>query len=160
MDVELVNSSVHKVLDDAIATAYDRVVLKRINILNTYTEEDLLIPLDPVSLQMAFLNLITNAIEAMEEDKGILKISTRSTGESIQVIFTDNGSGISEENMEKNLRTLFYRQEQWHGYRPGHNPQCYPCTSWTYRCPVQGRRRNNFYHKLHSSQRISRTEFS
>jgi len=100
-DIELVESSVHQVLDNAIATAYDRVQLKRIQIISQYADSHLRIPLDSVSLQMAFLNIITNAIEAMEEDKGILQIQTKNLGETFQVTFADNGCGISEENMEK-----------------------------------------------------------
>jgi PAS domain S-box-containing protein len=106
-DVVLVNQSVHKVLDEAIATAYDRVQLKRIQITTAYADEDFLIPLDSVSLQMAFLNLITNAIEAMDEEKGILKVITRNHADSLQVIFSDNGSGISEENMDKIFEPYF-----------------------------------------------------
>ena len=94
-------------LDEAVATAYDRVQLKRIKIVTTYADEDFCIPLDSVSLQMAFLNLITNAIEAMDEEKGILKISTRNQGDTFQVIFTDNGSGISLENMDKIFEPYF-----------------------------------------------------
>ncbi|SKB94793.1 hybrid sensor histidine kinase/response regulator [Dyadobacter psychrophilus] len=106
-DIELVTSSVHTVLTQAIGAALDRVQLKRIQIVNQFAEEEMALPLDPVSLQMAFLNLITNAIEAMEEDKGILRISTKSQGENIQVIFTDNGCGISEEHMEKIFEPYF-----------------------------------------------------
>ena len=106
-DVVLVNQSVHKVLDEAIATAYDRIQLKRINIITAYCEEDFYIPLDSVSLQMAFLNLITNAIEAMDEEKGILRVTTRIHSETLQVIFADNGSGISEENMDKIFEPYF-----------------------------------------------------
>ena len=106
-DVVLLNQPVHKVLDEAIATAYDRVQLKRIKVITAYADEDFCIPLDSVSLQVAFLNLITNAIEAMDEEKGVLRISTRSHSDSLQVIFTDNGSGISEENMDKIFEPYF-----------------------------------------------------
>jgi len=106
-DIELAVSSVHAVLSQAIGAALDRVQLKRIQIVSQFAEEELAIPLDPVSLQMAFLNIITNAIEAMEEDKGILRITTKSQGESIQVIFADNGSGISEEHMDKIFEPYF-----------------------------------------------------
>jgi PAS domain S-box-containing protein len=106
-DIELVESSVHAVLRDAIGAALDRVQLKRIQIVSQFAEEDLILPLDSVSLQMAFLNLITNAIEAMEEDRGILEITTRSHGDTIQVIFSDNGSGISEEHMDKIFEPYF-----------------------------------------------------
>ncbi|MCE7064412.1 ATP-binding protein [Dyadobacter sp. CY326] len=106
-DIELVESSMHSVLSQAIGSALDRVQLKRIQIVNQFAEEELSLPLDSVSLQMAFLNIITNAIEAMEEDKGILRITTKSQGESIQVIFADNGSGISEEHMDKIFEPYF-----------------------------------------------------
>ncbi len=106
-DVVLLNQPVHKVLDEAIATAYDRVQLKKITIVTAYADEDFYIPLDSVSLHVAFLNLITNAIEAMDEEKGVLRISTRSHSDSLQVIFTDNGSGISEENMDKIFEPYF-----------------------------------------------------
>jgi len=106
-DISLVEQSVHDVLDEAIATAYDRVQLKRIKIIKAYAEGDFCIPLDSVSLQMAFLNLITNAIEAMDEDKGILRITTRMQADSLQVIFADNGSGISQENMDKVFEPYF-----------------------------------------------------
>jgi PAS domain S-box-containing protein len=106
-DIELVNNSVHSVLDQAIAAALDRVQLKRIQIAKQFAEEELGLPLDPVSLEMAFLNLITNAIEAMEEERGILRITTKTQGDTIQVIFTDNGSGISEDDMEKIFEPYF-----------------------------------------------------
>lgn len=106
-DIELVNNSVHMVLDQAIAAALDRVQLKKIQIAKQFAEEELGLPLDPVSLEMAFLNLITNAIEAMEEDRGILRITTKTQGETIQVIFTDNGSGISEDDIDKIFEPYF-----------------------------------------------------
>ncbi|TLU99201.1 hybrid sensor histidine kinase/response regulator [Dyadobacter luticola] len=106
-DIELVEKPIHAELKEAIGAALDRVQLKRIQIVSEFAEEELLLPLDSVSLQMAFLNLITNAIEAMEEDHGILRISTKNHGDTIQVIFADNGSGINEEHMEKIFEPYF-----------------------------------------------------
>lgn len=106
-DIELVENSVHTVLSQAINAALDRVQLKRIQIVSEFADEEFALPLDMVSLEMAFLNLITNAIEAMEEDIGILKIATKSHGDMVQVIFADNGSGISEEHMDKIFEPYF-----------------------------------------------------
>lgn len=106
-DIELVESSVHSVLSQAISAALDRVQLKRIQIVNEFASEELALPLDRVSLQMAFLNLITNAIEAMEEDRGVLRIATKNHGDHIQVMFVDNGAGISEEHMDKIFEPYF-----------------------------------------------------
>jgi signal transduction histidine kinase len=58
-------------------------------------------------LEIAILNLITNAIEAMPEGSGLLAITTRNMDHEVQVLVADNGSGISEENMAKVFEPYF-----------------------------------------------------
>jgi len=74
-------------------------------------EEDLpLIRTDPSQLQQVFLNLITNAIDAHNENpSGTITIGTRLDGhkQGIEVTFADTGSGISPENMEKIFDPFF-----------------------------------------------------
>ncbi len=57
-----------------------------------------------------FSNLITNAADAMW-DGGILGISTRKvqgpSGEGIQVVIRDTGTGIKQENLEKIFEPFF-----------------------------------------------------
>lgn len=57
-----------------------------------------------------FSNLITNAIDAMR-DGGVLSISTRKilgpSGEGIQVVIRDTGTGIKQENLEKIFEPFF-----------------------------------------------------
>ena len=57
-----------------------------------------------------FSNLITNAVDAMR-DGGILSISTRKilgpSGEGIQVVIRDTGTGIKQENLEKIFEPFF-----------------------------------------------------
>jgi len=65
---------------------------------------------DPLQLQQVFINLMTNAAEAMEaKDKGTLTITTREApyGQGVEVAITDSGVGISEENKAK-LFTPFF----------------------------------------------------
>ena len=57
-------------------------------------------PLDKDKLKQAFLNLITNAIEAMPEG-GRLKIVACQVPEGIRIIFADTGKGISPEAMDE-----------------------------------------------------------
>ena len=54
---------------------------------------------DPHQLQQVFLNLITNAEQAMLETSGsgLLKVSTGKTQGNIRVVFADDGPGIPEE---------------------------------------------------------------
>lgn len=99
--------SLYDVLDETLASALDRLQLKKIKIEKYYEEGDVEIPMNASMLKIAFLNLITNAIEAMQEGVGILKITTRRTEKDMQVLITDNGSGISEENMTKVFEPYF-----------------------------------------------------
>jgi len=61
--------------------------------------------IDPVQAGQIFLNLIENAIQAMEE--GALKINTRATKEAIELAFIDEGCGIPEKDLEKIFEPLF-----------------------------------------------------
>jgi signal transduction histidine kinase len=49
------------------------------------------------SLERVFHNLVLNACEAVRPDSGRIEVSTRRTGEGMEVRVTDNGTGIPEE---------------------------------------------------------------
>lgn len=75
--------------------------------LNLQLKEDLSrIPVDPESTRRVFINIITNAIEAMPEG-GELKIFTDIENERVKIIFSDTGGGIPEENLSK-LKEPFF----------------------------------------------------
>ena len=64
---------------------------------------------DSQQLQQVFLNLITNAEQAMKEahGKGRLVIETRAIDEMIQITFADDGPGISDENLARVFEPFF-----------------------------------------------------
>jgi len=73
-------------------------------------EEDLspisLVKASPGQLKQVFLNLITNAKEAMPQG-GRLKISTRMENNFVEVTFSDTGKGIKEKDMEALFHTFY-----------------------------------------------------
>lgn len=105
--INLNTHSLQSVMDTAIAAAIDRMTLKRIDLQVSYPEKDCLTLLDPEKILLAFLNIIINAVEAMEEGKGILKISIQSVDDEHIAEITDNGSGISEENLQRLFEPYF-----------------------------------------------------
>ncbi len=105
--VSLQKASLQSVMDDAIAAAMDRITLKSIDLQVSYPEKDCYSQLDIEKVKLAFLNIIINAIEAMEEGKGKLSITIYSTEEEHFAKITDNGSGISEENMQRLFEPYF-----------------------------------------------------
>jgi len=61
----------------------------------------------PSELQQVLLNLINNALDAMEKTGGILDIGTRLEGANIIIEISDNGPGIPEPNLEKIFDPFF-----------------------------------------------------
>jgi steroid delta-isomerase-like uncharacterized protein len=62
---------------------------------------------DRVLLQQVLMNLMLNGIEAMSEQGGELKISTRCEGGEVMVSVSDTGVGIPAEKMEQIFNAFF-----------------------------------------------------
>jgi PAS domain S-box-containing protein len=92
-------ATLQQILDDALSTVMDRIILKKMNWKLDYSDQPAYIIADVQKLTIAFSNIIINAIEAMEENKGLLLISMTSTGNYHLVSIRDNGTGISQENL-------------------------------------------------------------
>lgn len=95
------------ILDDVISSAIDRLTLKRIKLQVNYPDEFLQIRADKEKLKIALLNIVINAIEAMEEGKGSLSISLTHLPGHVVLRIADNGCGISEENISRLFEPYF-----------------------------------------------------
>lgn len=100
------------VLEDTIALSIDRMNLNQIKLEKSYAEDLPRVLLDREKIKIALLNIVINAVEAMEPGKGLLKINTLLTNGSIIISITDNGKGISSDDIEK----LF---DPFHTAKPG-----------------------------------------
>jgi len=74
-------------------------------------EGPILVRADWGQLQQVLLNLLNNAIDAIEEKHGAeggqIRVMVRSTGSRVEMSVSDNGSGISPENIEKMFTPFF-----------------------------------------------------
>lgn len=61
----------------------------------------------PVEIQQVLMNLILNARDSMLSNGGVLKISAHKDSDSVCIILSDTGCGISEEDMEKIFEPFF-----------------------------------------------------
>ncbi len=95
------------IIDDVIAASIDRLTLKHIKLLLSYPEHSIEILADKEKLKLALLNIVTNAIEAMDEQSGQLSLSLAQTSNNAVLIIKDNGCGISEENISRLFEPFF-----------------------------------------------------
>ena len=95
------------IVDETISEALDRITLQKIKMKLNYDEKPAYIIADRDKLKIAFLNIIINSIEAMEEEKGVLTISVEYGKDMHTVIITDNGTGVNEENLSRLFEPYF-----------------------------------------------------
>ena len=107
-EIVRVKQSVQKVVGDTLTLAYDRMRLKNIQFETDYEAGDcLMLELDAENFKIALLNLIINAIEAMKENVGVLKVGIYERKRQCVVTIDDNGVGISPENMNRLFEPYF-----------------------------------------------------
>jgi two-component system, sporulation sensor kinase E len=70
---------------------------------------------DPDQLKQVFLNLVTNAVQAMEAQGGTITLTTRASGEYVQVSVADTGPGISPEDAPKVFDPFFTKRAEGTG---------------------------------------------
>ncbi|MFN0275624.1 MAG: ATP-binding protein [Chitinophagales bacterium] len=100
--------AVVKLLDDTILMANDRIHLKKIKLIKEYNRVgDCTIVVDGEKIKIALLNIIINAIEAMETEKGVLHIDSETDNKECKIIISDNGAGIPEKNLKKLFQPFF-----------------------------------------------------
>ena len=80
--------------------------------VTTTLDDDVTIPLDHASVRRCIFNVWQNACDAMKADAdahatGTLHVSCVKNGNRVDIITRDNGSGISEENMNSIFEPLF-----------------------------------------------------
>ncbi|HVU54837.1 MAG TPA: ATP-binding protein [Puia sp.] len=99
--------SINQLLDETLELARDRITLNNITVIKYYSDEICDIAVDVERIKIAFLNLIVNAIEAMEPGKGILQLRTATRDNKCVVTITDNGPGIDPDSQSRIFEPYF-----------------------------------------------------
>jgi PAS domain S-box-containing protein len=95
-----------EILEESLEAAAERIFLRHINLEKILPAKRLMINADKEKLKIAFLNIIINAIEAME-DYGNLSLKLEETSEGYDLSISDTGCGISEENLSRLFEPYF-----------------------------------------------------
>ena len=99
--------SINQLLDEALAMAKDRIELHNIQVEKKYTPDICDVSADKEQIKIAFLNLLVNAIEAMQPDEGILQLRTDNKNNKCVVTIADNGVGMADEDLSKLFEPFF-----------------------------------------------------
>ncbi len=94
------------VLNEAINLVQDRITLKGIY-FSKGIDTKVKINADKEKLGIALLNILVNAIEAVEEKNGKLILAVFEENDLVSINITDNGKGIPAENLSKLFEPFF-----------------------------------------------------
>jgi len=105
--LELAPVNAVEMINETISLAIDRIKLREIHLVFTCQKDLKPILVDKEQVQIALLNIIINAAEAMMPKKGILKIGAFQEGEFLKVSISDNGKGIPANDLGKLFDPFF-----------------------------------------------------
>ncbi len=107
MDVKLEPGPINAVLGHVLDLVKDRCALLGMRCETGLGEDLPFVRMDRELITIALVNLCVNAIEAMEEGRGALRIESRQVGDSVRVLVSDNGKGLGEEDRERIFQPFF-----------------------------------------------------
>ncbi|WP_158538678.1 ATP-binding response regulator [Chitinophaga skermanii] len=106
---------INNLLQNALEQAADRLQLAGIKVETSFLPHNAVVEADKDKILIAFLNLIINAIEAMEGQNGLLRIEMDETSKYINIHIIDNGCGISEEGRARLFDPFFTSKKKGNG---------------------------------------------
>ncbi|MFA6378860.1 MAG: ATP-binding protein [Candidatus Omnitrophota bacterium] len=122
-ELELKKESLHMIIDTALNLVSHGAKMKNIEIKREYgPQEDVTLMADSILLQQVFINLVNNAVDAMN-DNGVIIFKAHLSQETnlyrehkVAVIeISDTGSGMSEAVAQKIFEPFFTTKEQGKG---------------------------------------------
>lgn len=96
-----------QLLEETLDMAKDRIELNHIQVKKHYSGEPCPVIVDAEKMKLALLNIIVNAIEAMEKDTGLLVIKTQRQGDKGIIEIRDNGKGMDEDVLQNLFEPYF-----------------------------------------------------
>ncbi|MFN3345211.1 MAG: sensor histidine kinase, partial [Chloroherpetonaceae bacterium] len=103
-EAEMKKVSVSESIESALLIANN--MIKHKAEVETHYEENLMVECYPAQLNQVFLNIITNAVQAIE-DFGKITIKTWTENGVAKISIADTGVGISEANLKKIFEPFF-----------------------------------------------------
>lgn len=110
--LEVIPACMNEIVERAIEFCKDRIDLKQVDFKYTFDDPKITGKWDPEKLKIAFVNIIINAIEAMNENESpqlLVHLGVKNGNPVIRI--EDNGNGMDEET-QNNLFEPFYSKRK------------------------------------------------
>ena len=98
---------VNEMLEDLVALSEKRARFAKVSIETDLDDALPPIAANPSEMQQILLNLVNNAIDAMEKAGGVLRVSSRTEKDVIVVSISDTGMGIPKANLARIFDPFF-----------------------------------------------------
>jgi two-component system NtrC family sensor kinase len=109
-------SNINYVLSESLSLVENQALFHNIGIKKEFQEDLPMAIIDPSQIERVFINLIINAVEAMDGFGSLaLRTNTNSNRDFIHIIISDTGCGISKENINKIFDPFFTTKDIGHG---------------------------------------------
>jgi signal transduction histidine kinase/ligand-binding sensor domain-containing protein len=103
----------HQIIDNCLVMLHNKLKHKA-QVQKNYFDGQILIKGNVGKLHQVFVNILDNAIQAIETE-GIIKIQTALTANSVQITIEDNGMGIAKHNLSKLTDPFFTTKDPGKG---------------------------------------------
>lgn len=115
IELTLQKVNINKILDDTLMMAADRIDLSGVKVEKDYAKDICDITVDEKIIKVALLNIIVNAIEAMEKNKGVLTVRTKKDRDKCTIEIRDNGSGMDQDTLQRLFEPYFTNKDKGNG---------------------------------------------
>ncbi|MCW3088898.1 MAG: sensor hybrid histidine kinase [Sediminibacterium sp.] len=106
-DMNLLPVPIHGILQNVVNSVQDRVLLRKIKVDFASSDMETVVNADSSKLEMAILNIVINAIEAVQDETGLIAIGLQVRNRQAVITVTDNGCGISVESKSRLFEPYF-----------------------------------------------------
>ena len=105
---------VNQVLLNTLALIRKQALFFNIKLVEDFDPELPAVTADESQLEQVFMNILMNAVQAMEE-KGTLTIVTRQSGSFVEVLISDTGRGIPSDEVDRIFDPFYSTKESGEG---------------------------------------------
>ena len=112
---ECLQGDIHPLMDETLSVLKHRMEKAKIRVQTRYTAKGTTLALDAEKMRQLFMNLLINAIQAMEEGGCLILSTHRIKDRALKVVVADTGPGISPSDQKRIFEPFFTTKKRGKG---------------------------------------------